>query len=102
MCFVTYIFKNLETYSLSKVVTNIGCVGFCVICIGETFLDIIVIIRLTHQKISKSIHIWSESNHDNFSIPQVLITVLWSSQVAKSNGTIGGPQIKNVPFQKFQ
>ena len=50
----------------------------------------------------KIVHIWSESNHDSFSIPQVLITVLWSSQVAKSNGTIGGPQIKNVPtFSKI-
>ena len=47
-------------------------------------------------------HIWTESNLVNFEIPEGLNTNLRSSQVVESDGTMGGPQIKNIHFQNFQ
>ena len=44
-----------------------------------------------------ALHIWSKSNLVKFSIPNIPKTVLLSPQVAESDGTMGGPQIKNVP-----
>ena len=46
----------------------------------------------------KSRHIWSESNLVKFWIPNIPKTVLRSPQVAETDGTMGGPQIKNHTF----
>ena len=44
------------------------------------------------------VHIWSESNHDNFWIPKVPKTVLGSSKQALSDHTMGGAEIKMSPL----
>ena len=44
------------------------------------------------------LHIWSKSNLVKFWIPNIPKTVLRSPQVAETDGTMGGPQIKNHTF----
>ena len=47
--------------------------------------------------LNKAIHIWSESNLVNFSIPKVLKTVLSCPELALSDPTMVDAEIKNVP-----
>ena len=54
--------------------------------------------KLKSHKAKKSTHIWSESNLVKFWIPNIPKTVLRSPQLAETDGTMGGPQIKNHTF----
>ena len=52
----------------------------------------------SHKITFLCLHIWSESNLVKFWIPNIPKTVLRSPQVAETDGTMGGPQIKNHTF----
>ena len=53
--------------------------------------------QTVNMKFFYSSHICPESNLVNIDIPSIPNTDLQSPSVAESNGTMGGPQIKNVP-----